>query len=287
VYTRSPMLSILVVNWNTRELLRSLLRSLKRFPPRSEYEIIVVDNASADRSAEMVRGEFPEVELIASEKNLGYAAGNNAAFAAANGEFLLTLNPDTEFRDSSLEVALDVLKSHPEHGALGIRQLGLDGSVQRSVRGFPTLFEVGKDLLGIPNRYRLNDFDYGREQDAPQPMGTFLMFRREALEDVGDAKRPFDESFPIFFNEVDLLFRLKEKGWKTLYSPAATVVHHGGESTKQVRKNMIWESHNSLVRFLKKHRMRWWNAPVFGVAFLLIYIGAFVRARGYSVGFRG
>jgi len=281
------MLSILVVNWNTRELLRSLLLSIKRFPPSSEYEIIVVDNASADQSAEMVRSEFPEVALIASQKNLGYAAGNNAAFELAEGEFLLTLNPDTEFTDASLDAALEVLKNHTSYGALGIRQLGLDGSVQRSIRGFPTLFEVGKDLLGLRNRYRLNDFDYTREQDAPQPMGTFLMFRRQALEDLGDAKRPFDESFPIFFNEVDLLYRLKEKGWKTLYSPAATVVHHGGESTKQVRKNMIWESHTSLIRFLKKHRMRWWNFPIYGLAFVLIYMGAFIRARGYSVGFRG
>ena len=281
------MLSILVVNWNTRELLRSLLLSIKRFPPSSEYEIIVVDNASADQSAEMVRGEFPEVGLIASQKNLGYAAGNNAAFEVAKGEFLLTLNPDTEFKDRSLDTALEVLKGRPAHGALGIRQLSVDGTVQRSVRGFPTLIEVGKDLLGLPNRYRLNDFDYAREQDAPQPMGTFLMFRRQALEDLGDAKRPFDESFPIFFNEVDLLYRLKEKGWNTLYSPAPTVVHHGGESTKQVRKNMIWESHTSLIRFLKKHRMRWWNSPIYVAAFVLIYMGAFIRARGYSVGFRG
>ena len=281
------MLSILVVNWNTRELLRSLLLSIKRFPPSSEYEIIVVDNASADQSAEMVRGEFPEFGLIASQKNLGYAAGNNAAFEVAKGDFLLTLNPDTEFKDRSLDAALEVLKGHPAHGALGIRQLSVDGTVQRSVRGFPTLIEVGKDLLGLPNRYRLHDFDYAREQDAPQPMGTFLMFRRQALEDLGDAKRPFDESFPIFFNEVDLLYRLKEKGWNTLYSPASTVVHHGGESTKQVRKNMIWESHTSLIRFLKKHRMRWWNSPIYVAAFVLIYMGAFIRARGYSVGFRG
>ena len=103
---------------------------------------------------------------------------------------------------------------------------------------------------------------------------------------MGDAKKPFDENFPIFFNEVDLLLRLERAGWKCLYSPSVTIRHHGGEGTKQVRKSMIWESHKSLVRFLRKHYGTVWNAPGLAVLALVIYGAAFVRARGYDAGFR-
>lgn len=284
------MLSILIVNWNTRDLLRACLRSIQEHPPTGEYETIVVDNASRDGSAEMVKTEFPGVRLVASERNTGYAAGNNLAFAAATGDFLLTLNPDTEFKDDSLDRALAFLRDHPKVGCVGIKQVGLDGNVQRSVRGFPTFVGILGDVTGLGKRlggpldsYRLSRFDYEREGPAPQPMGTFLLFRREALD---TPEAPFDEEFPIFFNEVDLLYRLHKAGWPCWYTPNAWVLHHGGESTKQVRKSMIWESHRSLVRYLRKHHGT--GLGVVGLPFLtaLIYAGAFIRARGYDAGFR-
>lgn len=283
------MLSIIIVNWNTRDLLRKCLRSIEEFPPSESHEVIVLDNASKDQSAEMVRTEFPRATLLASSKNTGYAAGNNLAFAAANGEFLLALNPDTEFVDFSLDQALSLLRANPRIGSIGAKQVSPDGSTQHSVRGFPTILGIAGDVLGVNwgpfDSYRLRKFDYETEQVAPQPMGTFLMFRREALAEVGDSKKPFDEAFPIFFNEVDLLYRMERAGWKCLYSPKVRILHHGGEGTKQVRRPMIWESHRSLIRFLKKHKMRWWNAPAYWMVFGLVYVGAFVRARGYSAGF--
>ena len=288
------MLSILIVNWNTRDFLRACLKSIKNHPPTGDFEVIVVDNASTDQSADMVRSEFPEVLLVASKKNTGYARGNNLAFEQAKGDFLLTLNPDTEFDDASLDEAIHVLRINPKYGALGAKQVGMDGATQHSVRGFPSLIGIAGDLTGLatalPNSafgsYRLPAFDYEFEQSAPQPMGTFLLFRREALQAAGDPKSPFDESFPIFFNEVDLLFRLKTAGWPCLYAPSVRVLHHGGEGTKQVRKSMIWESHRSLVRFLRKHLMRWWNAPLMVLVFGIVYAGAFVRAKGFDAGFR-
>lgn len=290
MYTAPPMLSILIVNWNTRDLLRKCLQSIQNFPPASPYEVIVVDNASSDQSAEMVEAEFPAVHLVASKENTGYAKGNNLAFQAANGDYLLTLNPDTEFDDLSLQRAIDVLDVNPKYGALGAQQIALDGSTQMSVRGFPTILGITGDILrlqvGPLGNYRLANFDYKQEQTAPQPMGTFLLFRRSALEEIGDPKIPFDEDFPIFFNEVDLLYRLSQAGWPCLYSPQVRVIHHGGEGTKQVRKSMIWESHRSLVRFLRKHKVRWWNAPLYWLVFGVVLAAAFVRARGYSAGFR-
>lgn len=284
------MLSILIVNWNTRDLLRKCLQSIEDHPPKSDFEVIVVDNASSDQSAEMVKTEFPQVILIASQENTGYARGNNLAFEAAKGNYLLTLNPDTEFDDPSLQCAQDVLDANPKFGALGARQIALDGSTQLSVRGFPTILGIAGDILKLKSgrfgSYRLADFDYEREQVAPQPMGTFLLFRRSALEAIGNPSAPFDESFPIFFNEVDLLYRLNEAAWPCMYSPKVRVIHHGGEGTKQVRKSMIWESHRSLVRFLRRHKVRWWNAPLYWLVFGVVLAAAFVRARGYSAGFR-
>jgi GT2 family glycosyltransferase len=288
------MLSVLIVNWNTKRLLHACLSSIARFPPEGDYEILVVDNASTDGSAQMVREQFPHVRLLARDQNEGYARGNNLAFEAASGDFLLTLNPDTEMLDHALQASLDILRAHPEHGVLAPRLVGVDGRPQRSVRGFPGVRGILGDLTGLGNRwkggsldsYRLSGFDYDLEQDAPQPMGTFLLFRREALVAVGDPRSPFDERFPIFFNEVDLLFRLRRAGWRCLYTPKVRVLHHGGESTKQVRKSMIWESHKSLVRFFRKHYRTRWNAPVLALFGGLIYTAAFVRARGYHAGFR-
>lgn len=316
------MVSILIVNWNTRDLLRKCLESICAHPPNEECEVIVVDNASSDGSADMVEefvaglegevagsaGILPasrgvEFRLVRSTTNSGYAHGNNLAFEAASGDFLLTLNPDTEFVDDSLDRALHVMRVNPDVACLGARQVSPDGSTQASIRGFPTLLGILGDVSGLgrlfPNSkldgYRLASFDYETEQDAAQPMGTFLLFRRAALESLplplreaegegsgggSSGLRPFDDAFPIFFNEVDLLYRLKQKRWRTLYAPSVRILHHGGESTKQVRKSMIWESHRSLVRYLRKHsRGGVLLAP-------LIYLAAFVRAKGYHAGFQ-
>ncbi len=289
------MLSVLIVNWNTRDLLRACLASLAANPSSEPTEIVVVDNASSDGSADTVKAEFPEVRLVASDRNTGYAGGNNLAFGAAQGDWLLTLNPDTELLPGTLDCAIQVLKDNPRCGCVGIRLIGPDGETQRSVRGFPSFLGILGDVLrlrfGPFDSYRLARFDYELEQTAPQPMGTFLLFRREALQDVGDPQRPFDEEFPIFFNEVDLLLRLRKAGWSCLYTPRARIRHHGGESTKQVRKSMIWESHRSLVRFLRKHPETIGGGTIAGRLGLLIlaptiYAAAFVRARGYHAGFR-
>lgn len=237
----------------------------------------------------MVQTEFPAVRLIANDRNSGYAEGNNLGFKSAKGEAVLTLNPDTEAVPDTFDSALRVMDCNPTYGAFGARQIATDGSTQKSVRGFPTVLGILGDILKVDwgpfGSYRLNDFDYEMEQPAPQPMGTFLLLRRKALAQIGDTESPFDESFPIFFNEVDLLYRLNRSGWPTLYSPSVRILHHGGEGTKQVRKAMIWESHRSLIRFLKKHHLKWWNAPLFAILFSLIIVGAWIRARGYSAGF--
>ncbi len=287
------MLSVLIVSWNTRELLRACLASIERYKSDEPVEVVVVDNASSDGSAAMVRDEFPHVRLVEPGANTGYARGNNLAFAVAQGDLLLTLNPDTEFEDDSLQRAVEAIRADPKCGALGARLVGPDGKTQASVRGFPTLAGVFGEVtrLGrlLPRSafgaYMLRGFDYEREGPAPQPMGTFLLFRRQALEAVGDPRSPFDERFPIFFNEVDLLVRMAQAGWGCRYNPGVRVRHHHGAGTRQVRKSMIWESHRSLVRYFGKH-LRGWRRALLPLVALASVAGAFVRAKGYDAGFR-
>lgn len=279
------MISILIVNWNTRDLLDACLKSIPGESGGHEVEIIVVDNASKDGSADMVRTSHPHVKLIEPGSNTGYAKGNNLAFAASHGEIVVTLNPDTELYPETLDALVDAFARLPQAAVIGARQIHVDGDVQASVRGFPTLRGIMGDLTGLASSkptsvwgsYRLPSFDYEKEQPAPQPMGTFLAFRREVLDPV-----PFDEQFPIFFNEVDLLYRLHRQGHEAWYVPSVRILHHGGEGTRQVRKAMIWESHRSLMRFFEKHH----PSPLLPLLKLLVYAGACLRARGVYAGFR-
>ncbi len=252
-------LSVCIVNWNTCDFLRECLASLLRYPPDGvETEIIVVDNASADGSAEMVRAEFPAAVLIASATNLGYAEGNNLALERAAGDALLLLNPDVVVHPESLTRAAEFAASHPHLGAFGCRLIGSDGKTQPSLRSFPDPGPVLWEYLGLSRlfpksrvfgAYRMTWFDYESVIEADQPMGSFLWISRAAHEAVGG----LDPQFPIFFNEVDWCLRAKRGGFPIYYTPDVVVTHYGGGSTRQVKRGMIRESHRALLRFYDKH----------------------------------
>ncbi len=276
------MLSVCVVNWNTRDLLRACLQSLYRYPPSEPIEVIVVDNASADGSAAMVRAEFPQVVLIANSENLGYARGNNQAMQRAQGEFILLLNPDTEVFEDTLDNALAFMRAHPDAGAIGAKQLFPDGRVQPSVRGFPTpanlLFEVSGLARLFPKSrrlggYRMRWFTYDAVAEVDQPMATFLMTRRAVIEQVG----LMDEAFPLFFNDVDWCYRIRQAGWKIYFVPRVRILHHGGASTRQVRLSAIRESHRALEAFYRKHYRGRLNPLIYALCIGAIRLGGALR----------
>ena len=252
--------SVCIVNWNTRNYLRECLTALRCFPPdNAEMEVIVVDNAGTDGSAEMVRAEFPEVHLTANRENVGYAEGNNLAMARATGDALLLLNPDVVVHPESLTQAVRFAEAHPNIGAFGCRLVGTEEETQKSLRSFPDPGPVLWEYLGLSRlfptsrcfgAYRMTWFDYESVIEADQPMGSFLWISRAAYAAVGG----MDTQFPIFFNEVDWCWRAKrEHGFPIYYTPEVVVTHYGGGSTRQVKASMIRESHRSLLRFYDKH----------------------------------
>jgi GT2 family glycosyltransferase len=276
-------LSVVIVNWNTRDLLRACLTSLRTALAGSalSWEIVAVDNASADGSAEMVRAEFPEVRLLANETNRNYAGGNNQGIEAATGEFLLLLNPDTEVPRASPEALVQLLREHPEAGAVSPALVFPDGRLQSSVRGFPTPRALVGEMTGLARLFPGTDWASYRTEGLPddqpssvdQPMASAFLVRREALDRIG----AFDEQFPLFFNDVDLCFRLKLAGWSILYDPRVRVVHVGGASTRQVRPEAIRRSHEGLRRFYAKHYRGKLPAPVYGAIVAAIAAGGAVR----------
>jgi GT2 family glycosyltransferase len=221
-------------------------------------EIVVVDNASGDGTVEMVQQEFPQVRLIANDRNLGFAAGNNQAIRATKAPFLFLLNPDTEVQPGALPALLGVFGEGERIAAVAPQLLLPEGPIQRSCRSFPEPAALLYDAVGLARlfpgsealgRYRMTYWDHNSRREVDQPMASALALRRTALEEVG----LFDEDFPLYFNDVDLCYRLRRAGWKILFEPKAKVVHHLGASTWQVRPAAIMESHRSLIRFYRKH----------------------------------
>ncbi|HUU54065.1 MAG TPA: glycosyltransferase family 2 protein [Armatimonadota bacterium] len=280
---RAGQLDVCIVSWRTRDLLRACLGSV--VGQAEVARIIVVDNASGDGTAEMVSGEFPDVELIANSENVGFSAGNNQAIRAGQAPFVLLLNADTEVKDGASAALLDVFQEHDRVGAVAAQLILPDGSVQRSCRSFPEPSAVLFDAFGLSRlfprserfgRYRMTYWDHDSRRDVDQPMASALAVRRAAFDEVG----LFDESFPLYFNDVDLCYRLRQAAWRIVFEPKAKVLHHHGQSTWQVRPRAVLESHRSLIRFYRKHyrgRVGWLG---YWAAIALAGLTMYPRAAG-------
>lgn len=252
-------LAVIVVSYNTVALLRaclaSLAASLARFGPAS-HQIYVVDNASGDGSPEMVRAEFPDVTLLASPENLGFAAANNLALRSADARYVLFLNPDTEVLGDAPAALVRYLDAHPEVGVVGGRLLYPDLRFQHSGFRFPNLAMSFLDFFPINHRVansRLNGRYPRSAYTAPlaidHPLGACMLTRAEVLQRVG----AFDEGYFIYCEEVDWCFRVKQAGWEIHYTPDAEIIHHAGASTRQSAGPMLAQLHRSRDRFFRKY----------------------------------
>lgn len=258
--TAKPRLSIIIVNWNVRELLRACLLSVAR-ETTTPHELIVVDNASADGSVEMLRSDFPDVRLIASPTNLGFARGCEVGDAEATGELVLLLNPDTEVLKGAIDRMVARFDREPRLGILGGHLLNSDGSFQRATGGaFPTLYNLlwNYAFLGrfLPGRVAPPPLYLDRPPEEAMPIdwvsGASLMIRREAI-----GPRLFDPEIFMFGEDMELCHRVRAAGWDVKVAGDARILHHHGQSFRQQDAAAVLGSVYKGPRlFFRRHRGR-------------------------------
>ncbi len=259
--------SIVIVSFNTREILRECLQSVLRESVRLRVEILVVDNHSADGSPDMVEAEFPQVKLFRSDTNLGFGAANNVALEQARGRYFVLLNSDAFLEPGALDIAVRHMDETPECGLGGGRLIGRDGSRQPSSRSFHSLLHDLIVLTGLAGTFPKSKFfghfdrTWADENEAAAVdwvPGAFSIIRPEAVAKTGF----FDPAFFLYYEEVDLCRRIKQAGYSIWYWPDVVIVHIGGESSRQVKalefssmaaQVVMWRMRSTLIYYRKHH----------------------------------
>ena len=262
---RKPDLSVIVVGWNSASSIGSCLDSLVKNPPHCLFEVLFLDNASTDASAEVALRFGSAVNVIELEKNHGFAGACNEGYRRSRSEYLLFLNADIEACASALENLCRFMDSHPEAAAAGGLLTGADGTPQRgfNVRAFPTVASIAFEILmvdkifprnPVSRKQRMLDFSYTEATEVDQPAGACLLLRRSAFESVG----LFDERFhPAWFEDVDLCLRLRKAGLKIYFVPEARFGHQGGASLEHLEyRDFLSYWYRNLLRFFDKHHGR-------------------------------
>lgn len=252
-------LTIIIVNYKVPELVRRLLLSVETYVHGISYEVFLVDNASNDGVIEMVKQEFPEVQVIANTENLGFAKANNQAIKRAKGRHVLLLNPDTELIENMPAALVRFADEHPNAGVVGCKILNPDRTVQKSVLRFPTPLSQALIMLklhhafpkvGAVQRYFNDAFDGAKTQVVEQVMGSAFLMTRKAL----DRFSGLDERYFIWFEEVDYCKTVHDAGMEVWYVAETALVHHGGQSFAQVfapKKQRFFNT--SLAQYMEKH----------------------------------
>ena len=250
-------LSIVIVSWNTCDLLRKCLQSIQSTVPPISYEVVVADNDSHDGSPDMVEEEFPDARMIRTGGNLGFSAGNNLAIRTVTGSYILLLNPDAELMPNAARRMIEFADAHPDAAFVGPKLLNSDGTLQKNGRKFPTLL---REVLGLTRLYRLiwgyydrkmgwgrGDFDVTAEVD--EVSGACILARKSAVDEVG----LLDERFFMYYEETDWCFRMRKAGWKIYYLPEAEVMHHWAAGAKQIGLEGSKIFHKSQYLYFRKH----------------------------------
>ncbi len=255
-------LSVVFLSYNTRDLTRQALSAVLAAAEGLEVEIFVVDNASADGSADMVAEEFPEVELICNAANVGFAAGNNVALRQVAGEYALLINTDTIVRRDALRTMVEFLDAHPQAGACGCKILDPDGTLQLdSRRGFPTPLAAFCKMSGLSRlfpkhpliaRYHMTYLDPEQTAEVEVLSGSCMMVRKAAMDQVG----LLDESYFMYGEDIDWCYRFHQAGWKIYYVPTTAIIHFRGESGRGTPLKILYRKSQAMSIFVDKHMAR-------------------------------
>ncbi|MEZ4672697.1 MAG: glycosyltransferase family 2 protein [Caldilineaceae bacterium] len=257
-----PILSIIIINWNTCTLTTDCLQSVAEeaihlsivSPEHGAIQTIVVDNASSDDSVTHIRHRFPWVQLIENETNVGFAAANNQALSHCTGKYILLLNSDTKVLPGGLQELIDFMETHPEAGAAGSRYLNPDGSLQSSCYPAPTvsrelwrMFHL--DQLHAYGIYPMHNWPVDEPRVVDIIQGAAFLLRREIVVELG----LFDPAYFMYSEEVDLCRRIWQSGWQIYWIPQSRVIHYGGQSTRQVALTMFLQLYQSKILYFRKH----------------------------------
>jgi len=277
--------AVILVTYNSAAELPDCLRSLQPAAGNLALQVLVIDNASGDGTPELLRRfardkpPFAEFRVITNAENRGFTAAVNQGLALADAALVLFLNPDTVLPEQGLVQLREILHALPEAGVVASQLRYPDGRIQPSCRRFPRHAHIIFSLLGLAhlfpksrlfNGWKMGDFDHRRDAWVEQPQGAFLLARREVVEAAG----PWDESFPMFFSDVDWCKRVHDAGYRIRFTAAVQVEHRQGHSVLRHRPRMILSSHRSFIRYFWKHyRGGRWLLPNLLVSILLVFSG--------------
>jgi GT2 family glycosyltransferase len=284
-------LSVIIVTYNSAGEISACLLSLLRELSAFRYEIVVIDNASADETKQQLArysdGAVPgsgRLILIENDENAGFTRALNQGLSLSTGDYLLTLNPDTVMQPESLTILMTVLHDRTDIGIVAPQLLNPDGTIQASCRRFPRRRDILYELVGLSrifpgsrfNAWKMGDFAHDSKRSVEQPQGACLLFSRAVFEKTGE----WDQNFPMFFSDVDWCKRVKSAGFDIVFEPAAQVMHHKGASIAKRKPAMIWSSHRSLNEYLKKYENRSTFPGTNTLWELLLITAAVVRILG-------
>lgn len=260
-------LTLIIVNYNTRDLTGDCLESVYKTLKDISFEIIVVDNASSDGSVIFIRSKYPQVNLITNSKNLGFAAANNQALKIMKGRYALLLNSDTVLTEGAVNKLFSFMEGHPEAAMACGQLLNRDGTKQNSIARFPDLltlvFNVPVLEYLFPQKFPSKRYDYGEPIEIDSGIGACLMVRRKAFDQVG----MLDERYFFFLEETDWALQMKNAGWKIFHVPGAFIYHLQGQSIGHTIRSRILFYKSRYIFFRK-----WKSALYYSLACMVIFL---------------
>lgn len=262
-----PLFSFAIVNWNTKAHLDECLESIYKVAGEVPVQILVADNDSSDGSPEMVEEKYPEVELVRTGGNLGFAGGHAHLFPLSKGQYHVLVNSDVRFYEGCMESWAARLEMDPKIGVMGCRIEGPDGHLQPSCRRFPTLWRQFLEAAGIGrlfkksrfwNGYKMGDFDHSYSREVDQVMGSLFIIRREVVAKLGG----LDTAYFMYYEEVDYCYRTKQAGYKVFFDAESSIYHEGGASSNQVKVLTMQRTMRSMRHYFFKNHGGWTWLPL-------------------------
>ncbi|MBD3290261.1 glycosyltransferase [candidate division KSB1 bacterium] len=259
--TISVRLSVIIVTYNNADEIEACLAALRDATQQFPTQVILIDNASQDNTREILHTMSPlfsNIRLIFNDRNAGFTKSVNQGLHVAGGDYILLVNPDTVLSENTFPILFSELRARDDIGVIAPQFRYSDGSIQPSCRRFPRHRDVLFHLFGLHilfpksalfNGWKMGDFDHCHELLVDQPQGAFLLVKRGAYQQIG----LLDESFPMFFSDVDWCRRFVDQGWKILFTPKISIIHHKGRSIYSNRIPLIWSSHKSFIRYFQKY----------------------------------